>query len=105
MGSLIKGARTYIPGVSGKVTGEIDKQMDELKEKLLIKGVERFFEIPAEGWSPEAIVDLMTKIRDAEENNWKVGNVSGVVYNGDQEHTEVMSKGKPLVRSKIPKEK
>eukprot|EP00339_Tiarina_fusa_P009797 CAMPEP_0117014786 /NCGR_PEP_ID=MMETSP0472-20121206/11930_1 /TAXON_ID=693140 ORGANISM="Tiarina fusus, Strain LIS" /NCGR_SAMPLE_ID=MMETSP0472 /ASSEMBLY_ACC=CAM_ASM_000603 /LENGTH=458 /DNA_ID=CAMNT_0004718431 /DNA_START=204 /DNA_END=1580 /DNA_ORIENTATION=- len=66
--------------------------MKDLEKELRIKDDIVIREIPAEGWTQEQILELMEKLEKAEEHKWKTGKVSGCVYHGGDDHTNMMSK-------------
>jgi len=90
-GSLISSVRA-LPGAKQMVNKELEKTMKDLEDSLRIKGDEVIDQIPTEGWSHERILNLMNQLQKSEENRWKEGKVSGVVYHGEDEHTNMMSK-------------
>lgn len=89
-GSIISNLRT-LPGAKHLVNKELEKTMKDLEDSLRIQGDTVITEIPVEGWTKNQILELMTKLQNAEENRWKDGKVSGVVYHGGDAHTALMS--------------
>ena len=74
------------------VDKELNKTMAELEASLRIEGDEVQREIPEDGWTYDKVYATMEALQQAEENRWKDGKVSGVVYHGGQEHTDMMSR-------------
>jgi len=89
-GSVISHVR-HLPGAKQAVNKELEKTMADLEKSLRIEGDTVVLEIPEEGWSHERVLELMSKLQKSEENRWKDGKVSGVVYHGGDSHTEIMS--------------
>ena len=88
-GKIISGVRS-LPGAKAMVDKELGKTMAELEASLRIKGDEVFTSIPEEGWNKEQVLGLMKKLLAEEESRWRNGKVSGVVYHGGDEHTQLM---------------
>ena len=45
-----------------------------------------------EGWTTEEVLCKLRELKEAEEERWKCGHVSGVVYHGGEEHMLMQSK-------------
>ena len=84
-------AARSLPGAKGLVDKELAKTMAELEHSLRIVGDEVITAIPEKAWTKEHVLDVMKKLMVAEEDRWRNGKVSGVVYHGGDEHTEIMT--------------
>jgi len=91
LGSLMSVAKS-IPLVQGVIDKELETVVEGMRKDLHIAGDEKFHVIPEQGWTADQILETMEKLRIAEEPRWKAGKVSGCVYHGGEEHTDIMNK-------------
>jgi sphinganine-1-phosphate aldolase len=72
-----------LPAAQKKVKVEMDKAKLDIEKKMLPKGpaVTRHLALPAEGKSPEWILQEMVKMDEEMGNpSWRLGKLSGAVY-------------------------
>lgn len=92
---VFKGLKA-IPGVQGQVDKEKQGMKRKIRESMAIRSQEKVLVIPKRGLSHDEILKRLKELRDREEHKWKDGKVSGVVYFGDEKHTELMNQAYSL---------
>ena len=82
-----------VPFVQKKIQKGIDGMMGELFDSIRPYKDKHpvFKDLPAEGRSKTEILKEMNEMKDAEEDRWKDGFVSGAVYHGDPDHIEFLN--------------
>lgn len=82
-----------LPFVQSKVQAQIQKTLAELQEKLVPSGpgVTQFTSLPATGWTAEQVRTELEKLGDMKHTRWEDGRVSGAVYHGGNELSELQA--------------
>lgn len=82
-----------LPLVQGKVRADVDKAITELEAKLVPSGpgVTSYTSLPASGWTPEQVRGELEKLSDMKHTRWEDGRVSGAVYHGGEELSDLQS--------------
>src|SRR6202000_2007408 len=80
-----------LPGVSAKVAAQVDASLLQIERKLVPSGpgVVRYTSLPKEGWSKDKVLEELGKLEGMEHTRWEEGRVSGAVYHGGKDLTEV----------------
>nr|POE46940.1 sphingosine-1-phosphate lyase [Quercus suber] len=82
-----------LPFVQSKVRADVDKAIGDLEGKLVPggPGVTKYTALPASGWTPEQVRAELEKLAGMEHTRWEDGRVSGAVYHGGNELSELQS--------------
>ncbi|GAB7360358.1 hypothetical protein MBLNU230_g8316t1 [Neophaeotheca triangularis] len=82
-----------LPFVQSKVRADVTKALSELEEKLVPSGAEvtHYTALPAAGWGPEQIRAELQKMGDMKHTSWETGRVSGAVYHGGTELSDLQA--------------
>jgi len=90
-GGIIKQMRS-LPLAKGFVDEEVAKSLKQIDSTLRIPDDKHVMKsIPENGWSHEEILNTVEEYRQRE-SGWQEGKLSGMVYHGGKEHTEMMNK-------------
>ncbi|GLB08014.1 hypothetical protein AtubIFM57258_003382 [Aspergillus tubingensis] len=75
------------PGVRGQVDKQVSTAIENLESKLVASGpgVNRYLNLPKEGWTAEQVRAELDKLANMEHTRWEDGRVSGAVYHGGQD--------------------
>lgn len=76
-----------LPGVRGQVDKQVTEAIDDLQKKLIQSGpdVNRYLELPKEGWSSDKVREELNKLAGLKHTRWEDGRVSGAVYHGGED--------------------
>ncbi|EMC95100.1 hypothetical protein BAUCODRAFT_35090 [Baudoinia panamericana UAMH 10762] len=82
-----------LPFVQAKVRKDVDKAMSELEGKLVPTGpgVTTYTSLPLAGWTVEQIRKELEKLSEMKHTRWEDGRVSGAVYHGGNELSDLQS--------------
>lgn len=82
-----------LPFVQSKVRADVDKAITELEGKLVPSGpgVTKYTALPTTGWTPDQVRAELDKLAEMEHTRWEDGRVSGAVYHGGNELSELQS--------------
>jgi len=82
-----------LPGVRDKVHLQIAEAKINMEKKLVPSGpgIERHLRIPADGWSEEKVRTELKNLVDMKHTRWEEGRVSGAVYHGGKELSELQT--------------
>ncbi|KAF2479286.1 pyridoxal phosphate-dependent transferase [Neohortaea acidophila] len=82
-----------LPFVQAKVQAQVRTAVTELEAKLVPSGpgVTQFTSLPSSGWSTEQIRAELVKLGEMKHARWEDGKVSGAVYHGGSELTDLQS--------------
>jgi sphinganine-1-phosphate aldolase len=81
-----------LPFLKDRISSEYDKVMAELRRaaKPYRDELPSVSRLPDHGRSHDEILGQMRQLQDRESTRWRDGFVSGAVYHGDPEHTELL---------------
>lgn len=82
-----------LPFVQAKVQADVQKALAGLQEKLVPSGpgVTQYTALPASGWTVEQVRAELDKLGEMKRTRWEDGRVSGAVYHGGQELSDLQS--------------
>ncbi|EGG24609.1 sphingosine-1-phosphate lyase [Cavenderia fasciculata] len=80
------------PGVKEKVKEERKKIKDHLKEQFQTNPKHSHYTLPLNGIKHDDILEFMDELMKIDESKWKDSKVSGCVYLGEQEHSNLLNK-------------
>lgn len=82
-----------LPFVQSKVRADVDKAITDLEGKLVPSGpgVIKFTALPAEGWKAEQVRAELEKLGEMKHTRWEDGRVSGAVYHGGNELSDLQA--------------
>ena len=82
-----------LPFVQAKVHAQVQKSIAELQEKLVPSGpgVTQHTALPASGWTAEQVRAELDKLDEMKHTRWEDGRVSGAVYHGGHELSDLQS--------------
>ena len=83
-----------LPIIGASIKNEINKAKRELAKSEAFKmksGVKHYLKLPEKGLSGQEVVRHVTDLKATAGANWDKGFVSGTVYNGSQELTDLIS--------------
>ncbi|TKA32759.1 hypothetical protein B0A50_00984 [Salinomyces thailandicus] len=82
-----------LPFVKERVKADVDKAVKELEAKLVPSGpgVVRHRTLPVEGWSAEQVREELEKLGGMPHTRWEDGRVSGAVYHGGTELSDLQA--------------
>lgn len=82
-----------LPFVQAKVRADVDKAILELETKLVPTGpgVTKYTALPASGWTADQVREELNKLGDMKHTRWEDGRVSGAVYHGGNELSDLQS--------------
>jgi sphinganine-1-phosphate aldolase len=82
-----------LPFVQAKVRADVDKAILELETKLVPSGpgVTKYTALPVTGWSADQVREELKKLGEMEHTRWEDGRVSGAVYHGGDELSDLQS--------------
>lgn len=80
-----------LPFVQAKVRADVDKAIMELETKLVPSGpgVTKYTALPASGWTAEQVREELKKLGEMKHTRWEDGRVSGAVYHGGDELSDL----------------
>lgn len=80
-----------LPFVQAKVRADVDKAILELEAKLVPSGpgVTKYTALPATGWSADQVREELKKLEEMKHTRWEDGRVSGAVYHGGDELSDL----------------
>ena len=82
-----------MPFVAQKVSTEVSGSLEKVAERLLPScEVQRYTKLPQTGWELERIESEIDKLAAMEHVRWEDGRVSGAVYHGGRDLTELQTK-------------
>jgi len=82
-----------LPPVQSKVRADVTKAITELESKLVPvgPGTTVFSALPAQGWTSDQVRAELEKLGDMEHTRWEDGRVSGAVYHGGSDLSDLQS--------------
>lgn len=82
-----------LPFVQAKVQAQVQKTLGELQEKLVPSGpgVTQYTALPATGWTAEQVRTELEKLGEMKHTRWEDGRVSGAVYHGGSELSDLQA--------------
>jgi len=82
-----------LPGVREKVAEEVKAGAQKIESGLIPSGteIERFTQLPAEGWSHDKIKEELEKLAGMKHTRWEDGRVSGAVYHGGKDLASIQT--------------
>ncbi|KAI8060206.1 sphingosine-1-phosphate lyase [Gongronella butleri] len=82
-----------LPSVRNKIDTELKKTLTEMEESMFSKeeGVARHYKLPAHGLSKDEVVKRLTEFQQMRSADWQGGKVSGTIYHGGQELTDLLA--------------
>jgi sphinganine-1-phosphate aldolase len=82
-----------LPGIRDKVQLQIAEAKINIEKKLVPSGpgVERYLRLPIDGWSMDKVRAELQKLLDMKHTRWEDGRVSGTVYHGGKELSQLQS--------------
>ena len=82
-----------LPFVQAKVQADVKRALTDLEAKLIPSGpgVTKYERLPALGWTPEQVRAELEKLGDMKHTRWEDGRVSGAVYHGGPELSDLQS--------------
>lgn len=82
-----------LPFVQARVRADVDKAILELETKLVPSGpgVTKYTALPASGWTADQVREELNKLGDMKHTRWEDGRVSGAVYHGGHELSDLQS--------------
>ncbi|QIW97334.1 hypothetical protein AMS68_002852 [Peltaster fructicola] len=82
-----------LPFVEARVRADVQKSILGLESKLVPSGpgVIRYTSLPSHGWTPEQIRTELEKLSSMEHTRWEDGRVSGAVYHGGVELSDLQA--------------
>jgi len=80
-----------LPFVQAKVRADVDKAIMELETKLVPSGpgVTKYTALPATGWTADQVREELKKLEEMKHTRWEDGRVSGAVYHGGDELSDL----------------
>lgn len=82
-----------LPFVAKKVNTEVSGSLEKVAEKLLPScDVERFTKLPQRGWEVGRVNSEVDKLAAMAHTRWEDGRVSGAVYHGGHDLTELQTR-------------
>ncbi|KAF2723999.1 PLP-dependent transferase [Polychaeton citri CBS 116435] len=82
-----------LPVVRDKVRADVEKAIKDLQSKLVESGPgsEKFTRLPQQGWDQEKVREELEKLAGMKHTRWEDGRVSGAVYHGGSELSELQA--------------
>lgn len=82
-----------LPFVQAKVRADVNKAVTDLEKKLVPSGpgITNFTALPATGWTLEQVRAELDKLSEMKHTRWEDGRVSGAVYHGGDELSDLQS--------------
>jgi sphinganine-1-phosphate aldolase len=82
-----------IPAVRTKVQREVKEASVRLQAKLAPSGpsITRYLDLPKKGWSQGAVLEELQDLATLDHTRWEDGRVSGAVYHGGDELSELQT--------------
>jgi sphinganine-1-phosphate aldolase len=82
-----------LPFVQAKVRADVDKAILELETKLVPSGpgVTKYTALPTTGWTADQVREELKKLEEMKHTRWEDGRVSGAVYHGGDELSDLQS--------------
>merc|ERR1712230_172298 len=82
-----------LPFVRDRVRADVDKAITDLEGKLVPSGpgTVNYKALPASGWTPEQVRAELEKLGSMEHTRWEDGRVSGAVYHGGLELSDLQA--------------
>jgi sphinganine-1-phosphate aldolase len=82
-----------LPGVREKVQLKLAETRLGIEKQLVPSGpgVERHLRLPAEAWTPDKVRSELTKLVEMKHTRWEDGRVSGAVYHGGKELSDLQT--------------
>lgn len=82
-----------LPPVQSKVRADVTKAIAELESKLVPvgPGTTVFSALPAQGWTSDQVRAELEKLGEMEHTRWEDGRVSGAVYHGGSDLSDLQS--------------
>jgi sphinganine-1-phosphate aldolase len=82
-----------LPGVRDKVQLQIAEAKINMEKKLVPSGpgVERYLRLPIDGWSTDQVRTELQKLVEMKHTRWEDGRVSGAVYHGGKELSQLQA--------------
>ncbi|KAI7339975.1 sphinganine-1-phosphate aldolase BST1 [Hortaea werneckii] len=82
-----------LPFVRDRVKADVDKAITDLEGKLVPSGpgTVNYKALPASGWTPEQVRAELEKLGSMEHTRWEDGRVSGAVYHGGLELSDLQA--------------
>lgn len=90
---ILYGYFLRLPFVQAKVRADVEKAIHDIEEKLVPTGpgVTAYTALPAAGWTPEQVNKELDKLSDMAHTRWEDGRVSGAVYHGGEELSDLQA--------------
>ncbi|KAK4534414.1 hypothetical protein CDCA_CDCA01G0439 [Cyanidium caldarium] len=85
--------KRLFPSVAVRIRAELAQRLEALEPQVhpYRDAVETFARLPPGGIEASQIVQWMQRLQQRESAKWEEGYVSGAVYSGEREHTQLMS--------------
>lgn len=82
-----------LPFVQAKVRADLNKAVADLEKKLVPSGpgVSSYTSLPERGWSKDEVSAELLKLGDMQHTRWEDGRVSGAVYHGGEDLSELQA--------------
>ena len=82
-----------LPFVQTKIQAQVQKSISQIEDKLVPSGpgVTQYTALPASGWTAEQIRAELDKLGEMKHTRWEDGRVSGAVYHGGHELSDLQS--------------
>ncbi|CAO3611851.1 unnamed protein product [Cunninghamella blakesleeana] len=82
-----------LPSVKAKIDKELNKTLTEMETSMFKKenGIMQQKELPKHGLSKQEVLDYMLKLQGIESADWQGGKVSGTIYHGGEELTDLLA--------------
>eukprot|EP01135_Chromosphaera_perkinsii_P002583 Nk52_evm99s224 gene=Nk52_evmTU99s224 len=81
-----------LPIIRGIIRGELDKTLKQMSESMFkpIKGEKFNVALPENGYGRKELMEELRFLRDMGKVDWKKGRISGTVYHGGEEWTDML---------------
>lgn len=82
-----------IPFIKAKIDKETGVVIEKIQNDIIVRmpGTQIFGTLPAEGMTNTEVITEMSKYHDMKRTFWEKGRVSGAVYHGGKELTDLQS--------------
>ncbi|GAB5592627.1 Dihydrosphingosine phosphate lyase [Umbelopsis nana] len=80
-----------LPAVQAKIDAELSKTLKDLEHSVLSRegNTKRYLSLPKEGMSKEEVRENLKRFQSMEDVDWAGGRVSGAIYHGGDELTDI----------------
>ncbi|ORZ13636.1 sphingosine-1-phosphate lyase [Absidia repens] len=82
-----------IPSVQAKIDAELEKTVQEMEHSMLSKegDIVHHHRLPANGLTQDQVMESLRRLQNIKCADWKSGKVSGTVYHGGEDLTELLA--------------